>query len=178
MDSSSPSSHEGLEDILLARWSDRFFAWLIDFIIVTIGIIIVSTLLFLFFLLFYSNGFTSINGEEQQSFTKPPNFFISSIVFFFYWLYFESTSGQSIGKRILNIKTTNLEGKIAKRKDIAIESFGKSFLLPFDVILGWIFTNERRQRIFGRLGNTVVIKIKTKQEDIQGDSVNRRYIKD
>jgi len=100
------------------------------------------------------------------------------IVFFFYWLYFESTSGQSIGKRILNIKTTNLEGKIAKRKDIAIESFGKSFLLPFDVILGWIFTNERRQRIFGRLGNTIVIKIKTKQKDIQVDSANRKYIKD
>jgi uncharacterized RDD family membrane protein YckC len=178
MDGSSSSSHKGVEDIVLARWSDRFFAWLIDFIIVTIGIILVSMLLFLFSLLFYSNSFTSRIGEEQQSFTKSPNFFISSIVFFLYWLYFESTSGQSIGKRILNIKTTTLEGKIAKRKDIAIESFGKSFLLPFDVTLGWIFTNERRQRIFGRLGNTIVIKIKTKQEDIQVDSANHRYNKD
>lgn len=174
MDSSSPSSDKIGQEIVLAKWTDRFFAWLIDFIIITIGITLVSMLLFLLFLLIYPNSFTGMIDHEQ-SFFKPPDFFVSSIVFFLYWFYFESTSGQSIGKRVLNIKTTNLEGKTAKRKDIAIESFGKSFLLPFDIILGWIFTNEKRQRLFNRLGNTIVIKIKTK--DSQMDA-NFRYIKD
>lgn len=171
----SSSHDERMEDIVLAKWTDRFFAWLVDFIIVTIGITLVSILLSLFFLLFYSNSITNL-VDQEQSFIRMPNFFISCIIFFLYWFYFESTSGQSIGKRVLNIKTTNLEGETAKRKDIAIESFGKSFLLPFDVVLGWIFTNEKRQRVFGRLGNTIVIKIKRK-EDIQMDS-SRKYIKD
>ena len=174
MDSSSLSPDKRGQDIVLAKWTDRFFAWLIDFIIITIGITLVSMLFFLLFLLLFSNSFTGTIGHEQ-SFVQPPDFLVSSIVFFLYWFYFESTSGQSIGKRVLNIKTANLEGKTAKRKDIAIESFGKSFLLPFDIILGWIFTNEKRQRLFSRLGNTIVIKIKKK--DFEMDA-NIRYIKD
>jgi uncharacterized RDD family membrane protein YckC len=170
----SPSPDKIGQDILLAKWTDRFFAWLIDFIIVTIGIIILSTLIFLFSLLSYPESFTDIIGQEQ-SFIKPPDFLVSDIVFFLYWFYFESTSGQSLGKRVLNIKTTNLEGKSAKKKDIAIESFGKSFLLPFDIILGWIFTNKKRQRLFSKLGNTIVIKVKEKDSQM---NTNFKYIKD
>jgi hypothetical protein len=33
-------------------------------------------------------------------------------------------------------------------------------LLPIDVILGLIFTNNKRQRIFNRISNTIVIKLK------------------
>jgi uncharacterized RDD family membrane protein YckC len=127
-------------------------------------------------MLLYSGSFEDLFGNEQP-FIHPSNFLVSSIIFFLYWFYFESTSGQSIGKRLLNIKTTDLEGMTAKRKDVAIESFGKSFLLLFDVLLGWIFTNDKRQRIFGRIGNTIVIKTKVKDtKDI--DNHNQRYIKD
>jgi hypothetical protein len=52
-----------------------------------------------------------------------------------------------------------LNGNRANIRSIAIESFGKSFLLPIDLILGWIFTNEKRQRIFARAGETIVIKL-------------------
>ena len=55
-------------------------------------------------------------------------------------------------------------------KSTAIESFGKAFLLPIDVILGLIFTNNKRQRIFNRISNTIVIKLKkpeVTQEDIK-----------
>ncbi len=167
-------TNNGVNDIVLARWSDRFLAWLIDFIVITIVITIISVIIFLSLLLVYSDSFEKL-VREGQSFVKLPNFIISSIAFFLYWFYFESTSGQSIGKRVLNIKTTNLEGGTAKRKDIAIESFGKSFLLPLDVILGLIFMNKKRQRLFSRISNTIVIKIKTKDSQID---TNRRYIKD
>jgi uncharacterized RDD family membrane protein YckC len=172
---SNSSNGNKKEDIVLARWSDRFLAWLIDFILITIGITLVSALLFLFFLLLYPGSFDQF-GKEQP-FVNPSNFFVSSIVFFLYWFYFESTSGQSIGKRILNIKTTNLDGKVAKRKEVAIGSFGKSFLLIFDVLLGWIFTNDKRQRIFGRICNTIVIKTKVKEYK-EEDNTHQRYIKD
>jgi len=36
-------------------------------------------------------------------------------------------------------------------------------LLPIDVILGWIFTNNKRQRVFSRISDTIVIKLKNPQ---------------
>jgi uncharacterized RDD family membrane protein YckC len=106
---------------------------------------------------------------------EPLHYLISSIVFLGYWTYFEFKTGQSIGKRLLHLRTTDLSGKIIDVKTAAIESFGKSFLLPFDVVLGWIFTNKRRQRIFSRISNTIVIKLK---EDDYGMSNNVKYLKD
>ena len=54
----------------------------------------------------------------------------------------------------------DLSGNKVDIKYAAIESLGKSFLLPIDVILGWIFTNNRTQRIFNRISNTIVVKLK------------------
>ena len=90
----------------------------------------------------------------------PFNYLISSLVFTANWTYFESTSGQSIGKKILHLKTTGLQGKNIDLKTAVLESLGKAFLLPLDVVLGWIFTNDKRQRIFNRASNTIVIKLK------------------
>jgi hypothetical protein len=69
----------------------------------------------------------------------------------------------------LKIKTVDLSGNRIDIKSAAIESFGKAFLLPIDVILGWIFTNNKRQRIFNRISNTIVIKLKLQltSEDIR-----------
>jgi len=104
----------------------------------------------------------------------PFNYIISSLVFMAYWTYFESTTGQSIGKKLLHLKTTDLDGKTIGVKTAVIESFGKAFLLPLDVILGWIFTNNKRQRIFNRASNTIVIKL------IENNTVsnNVTYLKD
>src|ERR1700693_3629421 len=104
----------------------------------------------------------------------PFNYIISSLVFMAYWTYFESTSGQSISKKLLHLKTTDLDAKSIDVKTAVIESFGKAFLLPLDVILGWIFTNDRRQRIFNRASNTIVIKLKENNTV----SNNVTYLKD
>ena len=75
----------------------------------------------------------------------------------------------------MNIETTDLAGKRIDIKSAAIESFGKSFLLPIDVILGWIFTNKKRQRTFNKISNTIVFKLRPREE-LSAD--NLRYIKD
>jgi uncharacterized RDD family membrane protein YckC len=93
-----------------------------------------------------------------------------------YWAYFESTRGQSIGKKLLHLKTTDLAGKSIDVKTAVIESFGKAFLLPFDVILGWILTNNKRQRIFNRASGTIVVRIKEGEEN--DTSKNITYLKD
>jgi hypothetical protein len=64
----------------------------------------------------------------------------------------------------LKIKATGLSGNDIDMKNAALQSFGKSFLLPMDVILGWLFTNSKRQRVFNNLSKTVVIKLKRRSE--------------
>ena len=138
----------------LARWSDRFFAWLIDFIIVTIA----------FELLFYTSTFPLWLENNPLNWFKGPlgaeSYAIRSLMFLAYWTYLESSMGgnQSIGKRIFRLKTVGVFGGSVSIRDALIESFGKSFLLPIDLILGWVFTNNKRQRIFNRASNTIVIK--------------------
>jgi len=150
-------------EIILARWGTRFWAWLIDFIIVNVALGVLFGLLSMPMWLY---GFTNprmmapIYGNDWwNGFGGPFSFAINSLVFFGYWTYMESKSGQSIGKMLLRIKTTNLEGNQADTKSIAISSFGKAFLLPLDVLLGWIFTNDKRQRLLARAANTIVIKL-------------------
>jgi uncharacterized RDD family membrane protein YckC len=171
MGESSSSAEAHPREIKLARWTERFVAWVIDFVIVSIGLAILFALLSIPFWIYYA----AEDVDAQLKGPQPFHYLISSLVFFLYWTYFESTTGQSIGKKVMNLKTTNLNGTIAEGKRVALAAFGKAFLLPFDVILGWIFTNEKRQRIFNRASNTVVIKIKTESKSTDG---NISYIKD
>lgn len=151
-ESRSDNPADSRTEISLARWGTRFWAWVVDFIIVTIAFEIVFAIAYtpLAF-------FQGING------TTPPwlagtRYAVQSLMFFAYWTYFESKSGQSIGKKLLKIKTTDMAGNLADVKSVAISAFGKAFLLPIDVFLGWIFTNNKRQRLLCRAANTIVIK--------------------
>jgi uncharacterized RDD family membrane protein YckC len=171
---SPPASNSGEDnrpvEIILAGWVDRFLAWLIDFIIVSIGLAILFALLTIpFWFSYYSNDMAL--GHKNF---EPFHYLLSSLAFFGYWTYFEHTSGQSIGKRLLNIKTTDMFGKSIDTKSAALESLGKSFLLPIDVILGWLFTNNKRQRIFNKISNTIVIKLRPREEQTE----NITYRKD
>ena len=171
--SSSSGGGEGIEkapvEITLASWGDRFLAWLVDFILVSIGLAILFALISIPFWFSYYG-----NMERVFKDSGPLPYIISSLGLLAYWIYFEFTTGQSIGKRLLKIKTTDLDGRKIDTKSAVIESFGKAFLLPLDVVLGWIFTNNKRQRVFNRITNTIVIKLKP--EEIAAESV--RYKKD
>lgn len=157
-------------EVILASWVDRFLAWVIDFIIVSIALGILFVLLsFPFWFPDFSNGMAVLHRNFGSL-----HYLVTSSAFFAYWTYFEHTSGQSIGKRLLKIKSTDLSGKDIDIKNAATESFGKSFLLPIDVILGWLFTNNKRQRIFNKISNTIVIKLKSERKL----SDNIRYRKD
>ena len=144
--------------IKIARWSDRFFAWLIDCVIVITGAFAI------FFVVFYASNFENIIYDDFQyesTFDWAP----ISLVFLGYWIILEYKTGQSIGKMALQLKITNLRGEKANLKEIVISSFGKSFLLPIDIILGWIFTNKKRQRIFNKIGNTIIIKLERDEKE-------------
>lgn len=159
----SNSDSKTSKNIILARWTDRFFAWIIDFIIVSI---IVTGIIFVVF--------GTLNFENENIFwAESVQYFPSSIAFFVYWGILEFKTGQTIGKKVLNLRVTDIHGNAPTIKGILISSFGKSFLLPIDVILGWILTNEKRQRIFNKLGDTIVIKISNNE-----NTTNISYSKD
>ena len=151
-------------EIILAKWSDRFFAWLIDFIIIsTISTLIIFAL---FGTIYYETDDTGLWAENTQ-------YIPTSILFFVYWAVLEFKTGQTLGKKAFNLKTIRVDGLEPDLKGVLLSSFGKSFLLPVDIILGIMLTNEKRQRIFNKLGNTVVIKIRDKSD---GSDVT--YVKD
>ena len=150
--------------LIIAKWTDRFFAWLIDFIIISS----ISTAI-----IFASFGTIYYEFEEESFLIENIEYIPTSILFFIYWTVLEYKTGQTIGKKILNLKTTNINGEKPDLKGIMISSFGKSFLLPMDVLLGWILTNEKRQRIFNKLGDTLILKIK-ETDDIS----DVKYIKE
>jgi uncharacterized RDD family membrane protein YckC len=164
---------ESRETIILANWKDRFFAWIVDFILVSIALaVLFAEISIPIWFFYYGDDMTAVRAYKN---VQPLHYIISSLAFFGYWTYFEFTSGQSIGKRLLKIKTIDVSANRIGIKSAAIESFGKAFLLPIDVILGWIFTNNKRQRLFNRISNTIVIKLK-KNPDVIPEDI--RYTKD
>lgn len=134
--------------ITLAKWTDRFFAWLIDFVIISV---ITSSIVF---------GSVETIDFEEWLWAESSTYIPMSAIFFAYWTILEFKMGQSIGKKIMNLRVTNLDGNTPTLKGILISSGGKAFLLPLDVILGWILTDKYRQRVFNKLGDTIVVKIK------------------
>ena len=148
--------------IILAKWKDRFFAWLVDFVIISL---ISSSTFFLSFLY--------LDYNFENFITNDGMYIPTSVMFLSYWIILEYKTGQTIGKKMFNLKITNSQGEKPSLIGVVISSFGKSFILPIDMILGLIITNEKRQRIFNRIGNTIVIKIK-KNDDV----LNPKYFKD
>ena len=158
----SNTDNDNSSKIILAKWKDRFFAWVVDFVIISI----ISTSIFFISFLYLDDNFESFISNDGM-------YIPTSVMFFTYWIILEYKTGQTIGKKMFNLKITNIQGKKPNLLEVIISSFGKSFILPIDIIVGWILTNDKRQRIFNKLGNTVVIKIK--ESDSDSDS---KYIKD
>lgn len=160
-------------ELLLAKWEDRFVAWIIDFIVISI----ITNIVFYIFSAHYAFPFWGIyfDGENGIGIKEPVEYILASSIFFVYWIVLEFLTGQTVGKRVVQIKTTNLFGERANIANIAIEVFGKSFLLPVDIILGLIFASRRRQRIFNKVSGTIVIKLKRSEED---ENETIKYVKD
>jgi uncharacterized RDD family membrane protein YckC len=135
--------YDEIATLHLARWDTRFWAWLIDFILVSLVLNI------------FSNPFHFFQGIFSWD---PLDFLIRSTGFLLYWTVMEGYSGQSVGKMVMNIKVTDREGKKSGFTAAFIESFGKSFLLPVDCLIGWFGMPGKKLRLFNRVSGTIVIK--------------------
>ena len=149
-----------ITDVKLARWSERFFAWLIDFVIITV---------------IYGIAVTAFAGDAEAAMQNDSfadsfaHFIYNSMLFFAYWSMMECLTGQSIGKKVFHLRLVSTDGGAASLKNVLVSSFGKAFLLPFDVVFGWIFTNQDRQRMFNRISDTIVIKMPARYATFEKD---------
>jgi uncharacterized RDD family membrane protein YckC len=136
----------------LAFWGERFVAWLID--VVILGVIVGTLGLLIWWLA--AQPFTWVPGWPSwlPFFNVGPG----GVIYFIYWMFMEGAYGQSIGKMIMRIRVTRLDGSPIGMAHAALESVGKAFLLPLDCLLGWILYPRRRQRIFNYLSETIVIR--------------------
>ncbi|MDK2989896.1 MAG: hypothetical protein PWR16_1425 [Methanoculleus sp.] len=136
--------------LYLARWETRFWAWLIDIILVGLPTWALSDRLPPSWEFTVSPGLLSIS--------------LTSVVFFVYWTLFEGYRGQSIGKMALKIRVTGRAGEDIGFFAAAIESFGKAFLLIPDCLIGWLAMPGSKQRLFNRISGTVVIETRETEE--------------
>ena len=126
-------------NVTVASWEDRFWAWLIDFVL--IGLLWHRIVIVFEIDLFGFNGVLA-----------------DSILMFVYWTALESYRGQSLGKMILNIAVVSTSGEKVGLTDAAVESFGKSFLLPIDCLISWIAFRGSSQRLFNKISDTIVVR--------------------
>lgn len=139
--------------IVLANWGRRFIAWFIDYAIINV--------MLAYFRL------EDIESQVVPAVFLPrlPGFDISIwsplsvLVFFLYWTGSEWYFGRSVGQLLLNIRLADIRGKRPSLMASALQSLGKSLLLPVDCLVGWVYPTcrKQRQRLFNKLSNTIVI---------------------
>jgi uncharacterized RDD family membrane protein YckC len=132
---------QNVSEIILASTGERILAWLIDGIIIGFVVSVLS----------FPGLFFPFNAPFL-------NISLNSIALFLYWTYTEGTTGQSIGKKVMKIKVTDLYGEALDFSKSMYQALGKAFLLPLDVIIGLIAYQDKNQRLFNHLSDTIVVK--------------------
>jgi len=135
--------------LYLGRWSTRFWAWLIDFLLVILFLNIIRGIFAPFWII-------PLYLDVQR--WEPFEFGFQTFFFFAYWTVMEGFRGQSIGKMVMNLRVVNRDGTKIRYSTAAIESIGKAFLLPLDCLIGWLGMPGTKLRVFNRISNTIVIK--------------------
>ena len=129
------STDEDLKD----HWMKRFIAIIIDYVIVTIPLSIISTLL-----LGLGLGILFVGSQ--------------GVVFFLYFLITELVMGASIGKRIMNLKVIALTDELDVGK-VVIRNISKlaSIFLLIDFLVGFFTEGDPKQKFTDRYAGTTVV---------------------
>jgi uncharacterized RDD family membrane protein YckC len=120
-------------------WWPRFWAWLIDAII--LGIV------------------TAILLPTSWPINSDPfRMGATGVISLIYWTILESNGRQSIGKKALNLRVVTITGKNIDGTKAFVSAFGKAFLLPIDFIIGVLARPGKKQRLFNIASDTIVVR--------------------
>ncbi|MFW9914104.1 MAG: RDD family protein [Candidatus Thorarchaeota archaeon] len=168
-----------------ATWHIRFFAWLIDWIFLTIFLMMIIGVGFLATLTFMSYEEMKDEFSQWESSTYDWNSassqawmlmfvvllmsIIAIIVFFGYNIGLEYYYGATIGKKFLNLIVVDQTGIRITWKQAIIRNISKilvnyTFLLPIDVLLGILREKRDPNKAYNQRGldiiaETIVVKL-------------------
>jgi len=127
--------------LALPEWGERFVAYLIDVII--LGGTLAPVKWFVAWMIWPWDTWAPRFMSWVRFIDSGPGAYI----YFLYSTFMEGIYGHSIGKIIMKIEVTQSNGRPTDIAHAAIESLGKTFLLPIDCILGWILYPTKREAI-------------------------------
>jgi uncharacterized RDD family membrane protein YckC/DNA-binding transcriptional ArsR family regulator len=133
----------------LASFQRRFFAYLVD-----LAIILLITMVIMFPQSLHILTTNLLSPELSAV------LFITIGLFWVYSTLLEGFNGQTLGKRLLGLKAIKTDGKNLSYDHAAIRNFGKSFLLPFDIVIGLQLKNPEFIRYFDKFAGTTVINLR------------------
>ena len=126
-------------------WGRRFAALLVDIIILTLFMYIVSAIVFLLF--------------AQLGIFSALNYWIiiAAIIILVYFTFMEGISDSTLGKKLFKLKVKAVNGNVGYKKAF-IRSLSKIYYFPLilDIILGFIF-GDSNDRILDKISGTYVI---------------------
>ena len=114
--------------IHLSKWSSRFWAWLVDIILV---ILFLNTVCGIF------EPFWRLPLLWDYEHREVVAIGFETVFFILYRTVMEGVRGQSIGK-MMNLNEVNRDGSEIHYGTSAIKAIGKAFLLPLDCRFGWL----------------------------------------
>ena len=131
-------------------WGRRFAALLVDIVIITLILWIISSLIFL---LMAGLGIFSVLNYW---------IFIGAILIIVYFTYMEGKTSTTLGKRLFKLKVKAKDGDM-NYKTAFIRNLSKILWVPLivDVILGFIFVDSK-DRILDKVSGTYVVSVDDK----------------
>ncbi len=135
------------------HWLYRVIAFLIDAVIVGIGLLI------LVFLVTLASGHPILTFPFEITIVPTSAAIGGSVVLFFYFLVSETVYGTSIGKSIFHLQVVNVDGTRPDPFKIAVRNISKIYfvLLVLDILAGILSHSRRGQKFSDYVANTNII---------------------
>jgi len=130
-------------------WGRRFAALIVDIIILTLFMYIITAVIFL---LFAGVGIFSVLNYW---------IIIAAIIIIVYFTFMEGKTNSTLGKNLLRLQVMTFNGNMGYKKAF-IRSLSKILYIPLivDVLLGFIF-GDSNDRILDKVSGTYVVRVGT-----------------
>lgn len=125
----------------------RFLAAIIDFIILFIVQIVIG---FIFGLLL---------GENAQTVGSAASFGVS----LYYWVFYQATTGQTLGKKVMGIQVLTLSGQRPSYMTFILREILGKFISTLILFIGYLFPlwDAKKQALHDKIASTIVVKVGT-----------------
>lgn len=135
-------------------WIKRLVAFIIDSIIVGVATFIITVAVWIPFVLVAAA--TGLPWSMFNPFSFP---LYSGILSVLYFTLFEAYYGSTFGKRIMNLRTTKLDGQKPSLDSAFIRNISKIYwiLVLVDTLIGLAGSGDPRQKITDRVAGTIVV---------------------